>query len=216
MLAISLFKYTFTGTPEAAFNLKDCQEKLFGFYRNEMKVQLLPWDPAHTTDMDTIFVNLELMKEEVNPAVTKHIQIDRNEDLVTFQKSDGKRVNRVFIQGDAGSGKSTLLSNVAYKWAKQDSESPLMQFTLVFMIGVHEIDKEGNLVDAIFDQILEEDSVVSREGLTTYIKSHPKEVLYLIDGLDEDNSGVLANDSTEVTQVLGNKKLKESCVIVTS
>ncbi|XP_072032835.1 protein NLRC5-like [Amphiura filiformis] len=197
--------------------LKQCQDELIEFYLDEMsKVQLLPWGqgPEDTAEMDAIYVDLELIQQKSSEDTTK---LRSNEDLVTLKTGEGQRVNRVLIQGETGSGKSTLAANIAYTWAKRDTKSPLSQFQLVFVIGMHEIeDSSSSLVDLIFQQILPEDSKVSRNGLEEFIKFHPKDVLIIIDGLDEDSSGMLSNDSSEVTQILHNRKLRQCCVILTT
>ncbi|XP_072033493.1 uncharacterized protein [Amphiura filiformis] len=207
-------------TGSSSFNkhmLKQCQDELIEFYLDEMsKVQLLPWgqDPDDTAEMDAIYVDLELIQQRPSEDTTK---FRSNDDLVTLKTRHGQRVNRVLIQGETGSGKSTLAANIAYTWAKRDTKSPLSQFQLVFVIGMHEIENSSrSLVDHIFQQILPEDSKVSKDGLEELIKFHPKDVLIIIDGLDEDSSGMLSNDSSEVTQILHNRKLKQCCVILTT
>ena len=209
----------------AEFNLKQCQDQLRESYLgSEMKVQLTPWDPDHAVEMDAIFVNLELEKDEVSPSQTKQIPLERNEDLVTLETSAGFRVNRILIQGETGSGKSTLLDNIAYKWALQfqtgnplhSSDSPLSQFDLVFLIRIHEIDdehKHDSLEQIIFDQILEEGSNVSQTGLKSYLKSNSQRCLFLVDGIDEDSVGILNSTTAPMTHLLYYKMFKKSCVI---
>ena len=175
--------------------------------------------------MDAIFVNLELVKDEVFPSQIKQIPLKRNEDLVTLQTSTGLRVNRILIQGEAGSGKSTLLDNIAYKWAlqlestdpSQSSDSPLSQFDLVFLIRVHEIFDENNtLEEIIFDQILEEGPNISQTGLKSYFKLDMQKCLILVDGLDEDSAGILNSRTAEMSRLLYNKMYRKSCVIAST
>ena len=187
-----------------------------------MKVQLTPWDPDHAVEMDAIFVNLELVKDEVSPSQTKQIPLESNEDLATLETSTGLRVNRILIQGEAGSGKSTLLDNIAYKWALQlestnssaSSNSPLSQFDLVFIISIHEISNANKrLEEIIFDQILEDGPNLSKNSLKSYLKSNSQRCLFLIDGINEDNAGILKSTTAEITNLLFKKLYKNSCVI---
>ncbi|XP_072035457.1 NLR family CARD domain-containing protein 4-like [Amphiura filiformis] len=174
-------------------------------------VQLLPWASDDNKKMENIFVDLELVRKESSQ------DLNRNEDLITLKTGQGQRVNRLLLTGEAGSGKSTTAANLAYKWALNDKEFPLFNFAMVFMIHMHKIkDSNATLVDLIFDQILAEDSKVSREGLKSYITSNPTEVLILFDGLDEGHSGAHKNRSSEVSKVLQNRKLRKCCVILTS
>ncbi|XP_072044572.1 NLR family CARD domain-containing protein 4-like [Amphiura filiformis] len=203
------------------FNLQECQEELKEFYLSEKgKVNLLPWVPDAVEDMDNIFVDLELVKQQsFRSSGEEVVKLESNEDLVSLKTDQGQRVNRVLVMGDAGSGKSTMAANIAYKWAglKDDSQSPLSKFTLVFLISLHEIqDSNDNLVDLIFQLILPEDSQVSKEGLKSYITSNATDVLLLIDGMDEDSSGILKARSNEITKILHNRKLRSCCVILTT
>ena len=210
---------SYTGLPMASdaaetFDLKACQEELKEYYLKEMgKVNLLPWMPDEIKEMESIFVDIELVREDKSKQSQK---LEKNEDLVTL-KTQGVRENRILVTGEAGGGKSTMAANIAYKWAKQDTKSPLSKFSLVFMINVNEIqDNNANLMDLIFEQVLSEDSEVPKEGLKIYIKNHAKDVLLLIDGMDEDRSGSLKCESSEITKVIHNRKLRKSCVILTS
>ncbi|XP_072033489.1 protein NLRC5-like isoform X2 [Amphiura filiformis] len=207
---------------QLSFDLKKCQEELREFYLSEKgKVNLLPWVPDAVEDMDNIFVDLELVKQQSFKSSEEVKNLESNEDLVSLKTGQGQRVNRVLVMGDAGSGKSTMAANIAYKWASLQDDpprSPLSKFKLVFLISMHEIPKDSNdsLVDLIFQLILPEDSEVSKEGLKSYITSHAKDVLLLIDGMDEDSSGILKARSNEITKILHNKKLRSCCVILTT
>ena len=196
------------------FDLKACQEELKEHYLKEVgKVNLLPWIPDEIKEMESIFVDLELVREDKSK---KSQKLEKNEDLVTL-KNQGLRENRILITGEAGGGKSTMAANIAYKWAKQDPESPLSKFSLAIMININEIqDSNASLIDLIFEQVLSEDSEVPKEGLKKYIKDNAKDVLLLIDGMDEDRSGSLRCKSSEIKKVIHNRKLCKSCVILTS
>ena len=204
----------------AEFNLKECQDQLRELYLGpEMKVQLTPWDPEHSVEMDAIFVNLELEEEEVSPSETKRIPLKRNEDLVTLHTTKGLRVNRILIQGEAGSGKSTLLDNIAYEWASQleNTNSPFSQFDLVFIIGLHKIgDERDSLEEIIFNQILEKRPNVSQSGLKSYLELNSQKCLFLIDELDGDNAGIVKSTTAEMSHLLYNKKYRNSCVIAST
>ncbi|XP_072043855.1 LOW QUALITY PROTEIN: protein NLRC5-like [Amphiura filiformis] len=203
------------------FNLEECQAELKQYYIDEMgKVNLLPWVPDAVADMESIFVDLELVKQESNFRSSEGVKrLESNEDLISLKTVQGQRVNRVIVLGDAGSGKSTMAANIAYRWAglTEDSQSPLSKFKLVFLISLHEIqDNKVSLVDLIFQLILPEDSQVSKEGLKSYITSNAKDVLLLIDGMDEDSCGILKVRSNEITKALHNRKLRSCCVILTT
>ncbi|XP_072049090.1 uncharacterized protein [Amphiura filiformis] len=221
------------------FTLDECRKELFDFYINTVgKVQLLPWDPLDVVEMEDIFVELDLIREEsrsrsegrgqfsMNNEIHFPIKsqsehksesvLKRNEDLVTLKTKQGQRVNRVLVRGIAGSGKSTLIANLAYKWATQDEVNPLSQFSLVFIVTMRDLQAGLSLVDIVFQQILPVDTKVSRADLEAIINNKPEYVLVLIDGLDEDTSAVLTRENEHIMQTLAGKRMRESCVIVTS
>ena len=214
-----IFFFLFTGASQPSavtdnFNLQQCQEELRDYYLDTMgKVYLLPWTPEETKEMESIFVDLELVGNETSKSPQN---FERNDDLVTLKNKKGQRLNRILVTGDQGSGKSTTAANIAYKWALQDLQGPLSKFSLVFMISMHEIqDSDARLVDVIFENVLPEDSKVSREGLKAYITEHARNILFLIDGMDEDSAGTLKNDSGEMAKLLHNSILRQCCVILT-
>ena len=188
-------------------------------------VQLLPWGDD-VVDMDAIFVNLTLTVDEKLPLGSTGKMLDAPTDLVFLKGRNDQRVNRVMVKGDAGSGKSTALAKLAYDWAKQCQEgrgkcrissSIESQYKLLFILSLREIDGTKSLTDAIFDQILPEDTAVSKQGLEDYLDSHGSEVLILLDGLDEfDVKKMPRKVGGGVESLLTNRKMRETCVVVTT
>ncbi|XP_072045722.1 NLR family CARD domain-containing protein 4-like [Amphiura filiformis] len=205
-----------------SFDLKACQEELQSFYEQEMgTVQLLPWG-QDVVDMDAIFVNLTLAVDENVSSGGAGKALERVEDLLDLMGRNGKKVNRVLLKGFAGSGKSTAMAKIAYDWAKgiQDSSSKdkvLSQFKLLFILSLREIETNETLTDAIFDQILPQDTVISRKDLEAFIHAHGKETLLLLDGLDEYPMERLQKKVTgDIESVLANRKMRDTCVVVTT
>ena len=197
-------------TTSDAFNLEECQKELRDFYRDEMsKVPLSQWMPGDTKDMSNIYIDPLLKRKGDKETLC-------NEDIVDIKTCEGQRYNRVLIEGLGGTGKTVAVKNVAYKWAKKMS-SLLARFTLVFVIVMREIQDSGaSLIDLIFQQVLADDSKVSRDSLKKYIDSHAEDILLIVDGMGEDGSGVLENKYSEVTRTLHSRKLRESCLILTT
>ena len=210
-------------------NLEACQRELRDFYLLEKsKVPLLQWVPGDAKDMSNIFVDPLLIRKEDKKVSKKLSNVDlvkenekvsnilNNADLVKLKTSEGHRANRVLVVGSVGTGKTTVADNIVYKWAKGTS-TVLSEYTLVFIIAMHKIqDRNASLIDLIFQQVLSEDSRVSRNGLKSYTDSHAEEIMLIFDGMDEDSSGTLKNTSSEITKILHNRKLRESCVILTT
>ena len=182
------------------------------FYRRTMsKVQLLPWFDYETRDMDDIYVSLEL--EETTGKGSAVLR--SNEDLVTLTKND-LPVTRVLVKGLAGSGKSTLLSKLVYSWSQQKSDSPLSRFELVFLISLREIEAGRSLIDVIFQQVLADDTNVSKEGLQAFIESNPSKLLVLVDGFDEYGGRNLSQAGTGIDKVMTFQVLRDCRIILTT
>ncbi|XP_072015646.1 NLR family CARD domain-containing protein 4-like [Amphiura filiformis] len=191
------------------FDLEGCQRELINFYKRKMsQIQLLQWFDD-TRDIDDIYVSLKL---ENNMRQV----LARNEDLVTIQTKQGIPAARILVKGVVGSGKSTLMAKLAYLWAQRKQGCPLGKFDLVFILSFRELQRGCDLVDAIFQQILAEDTKVSKVALETYINSYPEKVLILLDGFDEYSLPHLNETSGKVEKLLAFNILRRAHVIVTT
>ncbi|XP_072045127.1 NLR family CARD domain-containing protein 4-like [Amphiura filiformis] len=195
-----------------------CQQELRTFYQQEMgTVQLLPWGDD-VIDMDTIFVNLTLAVDGKQSSGGSREDIERVEDMLGLKGRTGQRASRILLRGFAGSGKSTAMAKIAYDWAKNlDSgvSNMFSQFKLLFILSLREIESNETLTDAILDQILPQDTKLSKQDLEDCIKLHSKETLILLDGLDEYPMERLQKKVTgDIESILANKKLRDACVVV--
>ena len=92
----------------------------------------------------------------------------------------------VLVEGSPGIGKTTFCLKIAYDWAngKIPKEYSFPEFEIVLLLKCRDID--GDVLDAINEQLLPEDEKLRKE-LIGYIKEfhyHGK-VLLILDGLDE-------------------------------
>ena len=202
-------------------DLETCQRELVTFYEQEMAtVQLLPWG-HDVVEMDTIFVNLSLSVDDKHPVGKTGKSLEAPEELLDMKGSTGQKVNRVLVKGFAGSGKSTALAKLAYDWAKcvngKTESSILTQYKLLFVLSLREIERNETLIDAILDQILSQDTSITKSELESFFLSHGKDILILLDGLDEYPMEQLQKKVTgDIESVLANRKLRETCVVVTT
>ncbi|XP_072045055.1 NLR family CARD domain-containing protein 4-like [Amphiura filiformis] len=206
-----------------SLDLEVCQQELQTFYQQEMgTVQLLPWGDE-VIDMDTIFVNLTLAVDEKQSLRGSREDIERVEDMLALKSRTGQRASRILLRGFAGSGKSTAMAKIAYDWAKyHDSGGSVVsnvfyQYKLLFILSLREIESNETLTDAIVDQILPQDTQISKQHLEDFILAHSKETLILLDGLDEYPMERLQKKVTgDIESILANKKLRDACVVVTT
>ena len=172
------------------------------------RVQLLPWcDDAR--DMNDIYVSLELEEQRYK----KTSRLKRNEDLVTLKITQDMPATRVLVKGVAGSGKSTLLARLAYRWAQQSSDSPLTKFDLLFIISLREVERDSSLIDAIFQQLLADDTKVLKNELQAYIESYSHKILVFLDGYDEYKA---KNLTSGINRILSFKMLQNCTVILST
>ena len=184
-------------------------------------VQLLPWG-HEVVDMDAIFVNLTLAVDEKGPSGGAGTCLEKLEDLLDLNGRGSKKVNRVLLKGFAGSGKTTAMAKIAYDWSKnvlceKSQQSILSQYKLLFILNLREVEAHETLIDAIFDQILPQDTAISKKDLEALIQSHSKETLILLDGLDEFPMERLQKKVTgDMESLLANRKMRDTCIVVTT
>ena len=192
------------------FDLGSCQSELTNFYKCQFgQVPLLPWFDERR-NIDDIYVNLELEN--------KNVLLGKNEHLVTIQTPQNTPATRVFVKGLVGSGKSTLMAELAYLWAQQKQDSPLAKFELAFLLSFREVERGVRLVDAIFQQLLSDDTKVSKEALENYIHSYSQKILVLLDGFDEycAHAQNLTIPQGDIETMVTFNSLRNAYVIVTS
>ena len=202
----------FTEKALSTFDLEGCKKELITFYKYQMsRVQLLPWCDE-TKQMDDIYVTLKL-KDKKKRGKTL---LAKNEDLVTLETPEKMPATRILVKGIAGSGKSTLLAKLAYSWAQQNKDSSLSKFQLVFILSLREVLPGSSFIDDIFQQILESNTMVSKEGLKNYIEKHPCEVLLLLDGYDEYSVTDLSSPLGSLQETLAFKMLRQCRTILST
>ena len=192
--------------------MEGCKRELILFYKHQLsQVQLLPWCDE-TKGMDDIYVTLKLKRK-----TSKHSSLlANNEDLVTLETTQNTPATRILLKGVAGSGKSTLLAKLAYSWAQQKKDSPLSKFQLVFILTLREIKVGCTLIKAIFQQLFETTTKVSKKGLKAFIESYPKEILLLFDGFDEYNASKLGAPAGSFEEILVFNALRECRTILST
>ena len=96
----------------------------------------------------------------------------------------------VLIEGDPGMGKTTYCNKLAFDWATGKAGKYFLTFKLVLLLRCCDIN--SNLRDAIATQVLPSDiTEQEREKFFDFIKHNQSNVLLVLDGLDELQSGKL-------------------------
>ncbi|XP_038054367.1 NACHT, LRR and PYD domains-containing protein 8-like [Patiria miniata] len=189
-----------------------CKEALKTLYKTTGSfVQLIPWaddDKKHIMD---IYTDLEL-----ESTYGKKEMVDSYEDILHRKTKEGDPIKRIICKGLPGYGKSTLLDKIAYDWAV-GSVQALLKYELVIVLKMGALQQHSDLVDAIFDQLLDEDTPVNRSALKSFINSNPDKLLILLDGFDEFLTIDLVETSFgSILKMLNRKETRECCAVVTT
>ncbi|XP_033125697.1 uncharacterized protein LOC117123790 [Anneissia japonica] len=198
--------------------LQPCFEAIKLHYcQTRNQIQLLPFDRSNIVNMDTLFTNLVMVIELLNPTEKFKVPLDSYHDIFKRPGSDTP-VNRVLVYGKAGIGKSTLINKIAYDWASENKESPITNFKLVIALSMQTISSNEDIVEAMFEHgILTEEYMEYKAHLHRFIRHHSNKVAVLLDACDEYKPvSIESPDNGEILKLLENKYLRSSFVCVTS
>ncbi|XP_038062806.1 uncharacterized protein LOC119733280 [Patiria miniata] len=125
---------------------------------------------------------------------------------------------KILLVGGAGTGKSTLLVKVANSCITLRSKPLLGRFDLVLWIKLRQMQQSSCVLDAIFDQILAQNTKLRRQEVKGFIDDHESGIALLLDGVDEIPSHVLQSKEGvyRVQDILHNRVLTKSFVLVTT
>ncbi|XP_071810320.1 NLR family CARD domain-containing protein 4-like [Asterias amurensis] len=183
---------------------ESCREAIRTHYRDSY-VQLTPLedDTKHIKDIYT-----ELTLEESGQ------KLESYKDIFLQTTEYGDLIKRVILNGEPGRGKSTLIDKMAHDWACGEA---LQQFELVFVLRMSAVKQNTDLIDSIFDQLLDEDTGIDKNLLSYFISHNPYKVLLLLDGFDELKTRALNEDLFgSILKTMNCKKNRECFVVVTT
>ncbi|XP_071803922.1 NLR family CARD domain-containing protein 4-like isoform X2 [Asterias amurensis] len=204
--------------PQAQAISDELPEALKQVYMNTGSfIQMIPWvddDKMHIMDIYTKLVLVELVdKKGKIEKVPK--QMESYEDIFHVKTREGNPIKRVVFSGSAGLGKTTLCDKIAYDWAVGKSEI-LKRFELVFVLKMRELKTNSDLIDAVFEQLLDKEAVL-RSELKGFIDKNQDKVLILLDGFDEfQTTQTDKSPFGSVLEALNRTQYKECWVFITS
>ncbi|XP_070574855.1 NACHT, LRR and PYD domains-containing protein 3-like [Ptychodera flava] len=178
---------------------KVIDELMFHYKHTVGRTQPLPW-LDYDLDLEEVYTRLEIIGER------REISMEQMFDPLS--RKDAPK--RVLIYGKPGIGKSTVCRKLALDWTLPTTNYAVFNFEFVLLLEAKHV--TGNILEALYDQIIPIDSCVARSEFKTYVSETQHRHLIVVDGIDELSKGF----DTDLFNILTGKLLRHSTVVVTS
>ena len=169
----------------------------------------LPWVNDMQFKLDKVYTKLGIVPRKKNGWQMSDKIVELSD---IFDKDLGSDENPrvILIEGSPGMGKTTLSLKLAYDWAKGKMPSKFPPVHLGLLIKCR--DMEGNILNAINEQLLPTDRDSLKINLGNFIKEQPGKIMLIVDGLDETPDAA----SKYIKSLLTRKCLRDCYVVATS
>ena len=174
-------------------------------------MKITPWDPDNTVDIDEIYIQLSMLRDDRKPHGTTK---EKLEDYAEMFKGYGRHPNpkRILVFGKPGIGKSTFTQKIAVDWARGEKEI-LRKFDVLLLIKLRDVcDSQDFRTMLETAELLSADDPVAVDKLDKYVRENQGKVLLVLDGYDEYNGG----KSTPVNKIWRGCVLRGCCVVITT
>ena len=154
-------------------------------YKRRSQLRPLLWDSTIQLPIEQVYTRLKIVSRG---KLAIQIKDDEVNVFDIFKVPDGGEDVMTIVEGSPGIGKTTFCLKLAYDWAHGNipSECFFPKFEFVFLLKCRDID--GDIMEAISEQLLPRGMEKSVEKLLHFMKdirNQERLILIILDGLDE-------------------------------